>query len=545
MQKLIPKGRFDTRFWKQDLKAGFILSFMSIAFGIGIAAISNFPLQAGLVSAVVAMMVMAGYGGSYIIVCGAAAALAPILASSVTTLGLGDMQLGYSRTLAVIICTGPIMYWIIGRKRKAQLFAAIFSHSVTAALLAAIAVILALGRLPAFTGVALETKGVKALYELFVQGRIFESSWPVLTVTLVTFGFLGVLSVFKHRLPSLKSYPPQLWALPLLFLMGWLLPIEVKDRVNIPANLTEFHVWPDFNLVGMWNDGVFWAFIKVILTLAIVDTAETVATVLGIDRLDRYRRQSDVNKVVSAMGIANMVSGFLGGLSNIPGGAKSTMSAAVGTVTAWASIFGVAFIVIEVLLGRQILNVFPQAGLAAVIVFTVGKLCAPAIWRSFWQVGKDQFVVFLTTFGISVMTGDILEGLIAGVLLQFGIVLGLTFWVAGPYAGEKRFLVVMKIIWGLWSNPEVTMKVCSEGKTCDVYFSGVWVFFKDVDRVFRGIPGTVKIVRFYLTDEVLMVDQPTMERLRHYVETREGELHVAVSLRALATHGNATRLARR
>ena len=67
------------RFWRDDLQAAFVLFPMSIAFGLGIASISGFPPMAGLVSAVVGMMALFLYGGSNIVICGAAAALAPIL----------------------------------------------------------------------------------------------------------------------------------------------------------------------------------------------------------------------------------------------------------------------------------------------------------------------------------------------------------------------------------------------------------------------------------------------------------------------------------
>ena len=374
-QQLIPQGRFDTRFWREDLRAGLILAPLSIAFGIGIAGISLFPSQSGLVSAVVAMMALFLYGGSYIVVCGAAAALAPILATAVIALGQGDLVLGYQRTLAIIVITGPIMY-VMGWRRLTQYMAALCAHSVTAGMLAAIAVMLAIGRLGTFTGVELKNKshGLFALYEFFWEGRFTETVGLVLLVAVGTFAALVILSFYQKRFVILRRYPPQLIVILLLLVVGALLPLGQEYRINIPEDFWSFHRWPDFDLVAMWQVGVLGDFAKGVGTLGLVDPLETVATVLVIDQYDKYRRRSDVNKVVSAMGIANAVSGFAGGMSNIPGGAKSTISAMLGTVTAWASLYGAVAIVLIVVFARETLNLFPLAGLSAVIVFTVMKL---------------------------------------------------------------------------------------------------------------------------------------------------------------------------
>ena len=545
---LVPNGRFDTRFMAQDFRSGVILSFISIAFGLGIAQISGFPLMAGLVSAIVAPLIISLWGGSFIVVCGSAAALAPILAQSVQALGMGDDVLGYQRTLAVIIATGPVMYFI-GQRKKAGYFAAFFSHSVIAGLLAAIAIILLTSRMSTFAGVKFHAHtffGV--LHEAFIEGRIVESNPQVLLTSAVVFGFLVVLTLLKKHVRLLQAYPPQFWALPLLVVMAFAIPLEQQFRVSIPADLTAFHRLPDFNLFGMWGDGVLGAFALAIITLALVDTAESVATVRGIDRLDPYRRTSDVNRVVSGMGIANFVSGFLGGLSNIPGGAKSTMSVMIGTKTAWgASIFCVGFVIIEVLLFRDFMNLLSQSGLAAIIVFTVLKMCSPAVWVKAWKTGIDQFAVFVTTFGLSIATGEILFGLIAGVLLQLVIVFYLSAKAANPlhkggrFGTYRRFGNTFQVVWKLWWNPIYRIE-CQEA-TCDVWFEGVSVFFRPLDKLFAEIPHNATKVRFHVYgDRVLLIDQPTLERLQHYVHGRMGaEIYHCGTLTSLSSYEGATR----
>lgn len=86
--------QFDFGYLRIDTQAGVILSFMAIAFGLAIADISNFPLMAGVISAVVGGLIGSFFGRSITSIYGSAAALAPILAMSVSFLGHGNDQLG-------------------------------------------------------------------------------------------------------------------------------------------------------------------------------------------------------------------------------------------------------------------------------------------------------------------------------------------------------------------------------------------------------------------------------------------------------------------
>jgi carbonic anhydrase len=404
------------------------------------------------------------------------------------------------------------MWWFIGHGKKARYIASFFSHSVTSGLLAAIAVILAISRIPTFTGVKYEALTTPGILKEVVSGKLLLANWSIVAVTIGTFALLVLLSYLSRYFKVLKTYPPQFWTIGALFVVGLLVPLPEAAKVSIPSDLTQFHHWPDFDLVAMWKDGVLYAFGGFVITLLVVDTAESVATVMAIDRLDRFRRHSDVDRVVGAMGIANIISGFLGGMSNIPGGAKSTMSAAVGATTVWASIFCAGFVFIEVLVGRSVMNLLPLSGLAAVIIYTVGKLCAPAVWKHFWKAGKDQFSVFFATFAISVATGDIFKGLVAGVLVQLMTVFVLSLWVTPKATGVKGLRNTLRVIWKLWTNPLVDVR--QNGTIVEVHFQGIWLFFKPLKEVLQSIPQDAKEVRFHVTDEVLVMDHPTLERLQ-------------------------------
>lgn len=534
----IVPGQFDRRFIRQDMKVGAILSFMAIAFGLAIASISSFPLMAGIISAVVGGIIGSVFGRSPTSIYGAAAALAPILAWSVNDLGHGDPAVGYPLTLAVIFVVGFLMT-AIGHFRLARIFASFFSHAVICGMLASIAIILLFSRFPMFLGTEFEHKGFERVLEL--PTVLHQANPQVLTITLVTFAFLGVTTMLKNQLVFLKGYPPQLWAIPLTLIMSIALGLDTEYRINLPDNLLEGLATPDFS--GVWIDSSIWGtFFAVVVVLVVVDTAETVATVRGISRIDRYKREADVDKTVRSMGFANIVGSLFGGMSNIPGGAKSTMATALDAKTAYAGIFCVIFVVIEVTLGRYIINLLPQAGLAAIIVFTVLKLVSFGVWKHFWKTGWDQFLVFIITFLVGVHENDILHGLVAGVILQMAIAVWLSFWAA--HNNESSVFSTAKVVWKMMTDPLVQVRLEQQGDVYVVHFGGVWMFFKTLDKVFEGIPEGSK-VRFHIGEQAVMIDADTMDKLRSYAKKRGVDVTICDSLKPLSKHGGATTLVRR
>src|SRR5690349_15840303 len=111
----IPKGEKPQnglkglKYWKQDLLAGLVVSFVATPVSIGIAIASGAPPIAGLISAIVAGFVLPLFGGSYVTISGPAAGLAPVIYSSILALSMGhtaNLEQGFHLLLPVIFLMG-------------------------------------------------------------------------------------------------------------------------------------------------------------------------------------------------------------------------------------------------------------------------------------------------------------------------------------------------------------------------------------------------------------------------------------------------------
>ena len=109
-------------------------------------------------------------------------------------------------------------------------------------------------------------------------------------------------------------------------------------------------------------------FIKFVIMFAIVGSLEALLTVKAIDMLDPYKRKSDTNKDLMAVGIGNIIAGILGGLPMISEVARSSANVSNGGKTRWANFFHGVFILLFLIFAVSFSDLIPKAALAAMLI---------------------------------------------------------------------------------------------------------------------------------------------------------------------------------
>jgi carbonic anhydrase len=136
--------------WRHDLVAGLVVSMVSVPFSLGIAVASGAPPICGLISAIIAGLILPFLGGSYVTISGPAAGLAPALFAAMMLLGRGNQEVGYPLLLGAICLTGLVQV-VLARFKLAR-FAAVFPAAVVEGMLAAIGLLIIAKQLPLILG---------------------------------------------------------------------------------------------------------------------------------------------------------------------------------------------------------------------------------------------------------------------------------------------------------------------------------------------------------------------------------------------------------
>jgi carbonic anhydrase len=417
---------------RSNIFAGFVVSLIAMPLALGLAIASGFPPIAGIIASVVGGVVVAFFGGSYVTITGPGNGLVVVLLGAVTVLGEGDMQAGYLYALAAVILSGVLLL-LFGFLRFGSL-SDFFPATALQGMLSAIGITILLKQLYVMLG-DLKTKG--GALELFlgipdlIKSIVTNGTpgqWYAAAIGVVSLCIMVFYSKIRNRLFHLVPAPMWVVLLALGFdayfsFFGSGNPISKELLIALPENLLGGVPTPNFS---KWNQPAFWG---VVISITLISSIESLLSIKAVDKLDPQKRRSNANKDMKALGLATVISGFLGGMNVVTVIARSSVNVNNQASNRSANFFHAAFLFVMVLVFQDQLRRIPLTALAAILVYTGYKLAAPAIFVRMYQIGKEQLFVFLTTL-ISTLLTDLITGILIGLMTTFvvHVVLNKAFW---------------------------------------------------------------------------------------------------------------------
>lgn len=402
---------------RHDLPAGLSVFFVALPLCLGIALASGAPLYAGLLSGIIGGLVVALFSGSQLAVSGPAAGLTTVVAASIISLG------DYKVFLLAVIVAGLFQFFL--GILKLGVIAHYFPSSVIKGMLAAIGIILISKQIPVALGYDKPDFWSDGFLNLFSSKNFFDNIHQLnLHITrgtiLITAVSLAALIVLE--LPSSKRFkiiPSPLMAVLLgiatnvIYTYGTTeLPLRQTQLVNIPSDLFDSISLPDFSKLfsnrEIWEDG---------LIIGLLATLETLLCIEAIDKLDRRNRITPVNREMMAQGIGNMTCGLLGAIPITAVVVRGSANVDAGARTKFSAFTHGAFLLLAVLLVPFLLNKIPYASLAAILIITGYNLTKPKLYRNIWGLGLKQFLPFIITIIVILIT-DLLIGVSIGLLIS-------------------------------------------------------------------------------------------------------------------------------
>ena len=152
------------------------------------------------------------------------------------------------------------------------------------------------------------------------------------------------------------------------------------------------------------------------LTLALVGYMETISIGMGIE--DKMNRDElNPNKELVALGLSNMVGSFFQSYPITASFSRSAIYMEARSRTNMATLVTAIIVLCTLLFLTPLFYYLPKAALASIIMVSVYGLVDVAYARKLWKFRKDEFVVLLGTFVITLFVG-IMEGILVGVLIS-------------------------------------------------------------------------------------------------------------------------------
>ncbi len=362
---------------RNDLLAGLVVALALIPEAIAFSIIAGVDPKVGLYASFSIATLIAFFGGRPGMISAATGAMALVMVTLVKSHGLDYL-------LAATVLTG-VLQIVAGWLKLGQLMRFV-SRSVVTGFVNALAILIFMAQLPELINVtwhvyAMTAAGLAIIYGFPYITRAVPS--PLVTIITLT-GVSIALGLDIRTVGDMGQLPDSLPA--------FLVP-------NVPFNLETLGIILPYSL-----------------TLMVVGLLESLMTATIVDDLTDTR--SDKNRECVGQGVANIATGFIGGMAgcamigqsviNVKSGGRGRLSTLVA---------GVVLLILVVFLGDWVRQI-PMAALVAVMIMvSIGTFNWASI-KNLREHPKSSSVVMIATVIVTVATHDLAKGVLTGVLLS-------------------------------------------------------------------------------------------------------------------------------
>jgi high affinity sulfate transporter 1 len=397
---------------RPDFIAGLTAAAVVIPKSMAYATIAGLPVQVGLYTAFLPMIIYAFLGTSRVLSVSTSTTLAILTAaqlSEVVPNRDADSLLRAGVTLTVLV--GAVLAFAC--LLRLGFIANFISQPVLVGFKAGIGVVIVLDQLPKLLGIHI-TKGT-FLQSLF--STLHNLPETKLATLAVGVSIILILTGIEHLAPKA---PAPLLAVAAAIAASYFLQLSSHgvDLVgHIPQGL------PSFTLPSVALSAELW---PGALGIALMSFTETIAAGRAFAKNDEPWPQA--NRELLATGLANIGGGLLGAMPGGGGTSQTAVNRLSGARTQVAELVTAGMTLITMLLLAPLIALMPQATLAAiVIVYSVG-LIKPAEFREILRVRRTEFIWAVIAFAGVMLLGT-LKGIIVAIIVS---IVALAYQVANP-----------------------------------------------------------------------------------------------------------------
>ncbi len=397
---------------RPDVIAGLTTAAVVIPKAMAYATIAGLPVQVGLYTAFLPMVIYAVLGTSRALSVSTTTTLAILAAAELgEAVPNGDPASLLSASATLTLLVGAML--VLASVLRLGFIANFISEPVLIGFKAGIGVVIVLDQVPKILGVHF-ARGTFVQNLLATVHGIPKTSLATLAVGI---SMIVLLIAIEHFVPKA---PAPLLAVAAGIAAAFFLNLHahgVELVGHIPQGLPSFTP-PVLPLVTKLWPGA--------LGIALMSFTETIAAGRAFAGSDEPSPKA--NRELLATGLANAGGALLGAM---PGGGGTTQTAVnrlAGARTQMSEIVTAAMTLVTMLLLAPLIGLMPQATLAAVvIVYSIG-LIKPAEFREILSVRRTEFTWALIAFAGVVLVGT-LKGIIVAIIVSM---VGLAYQVADP-----------------------------------------------------------------------------------------------------------------
>jgi len=388
------------KFTAVDLIAAVSVVALLVPESMGYASVAGVPAQIGLYAAPLALVGYALFGGSRLLVFGAAGSTAAMSSSVVSHLAAGNPTKAVTYTAALALGTGAV--FLVAGLAKAGWIANFMSKAVMAGFITAMAISIIVGQLGKLTGVHAG------------KGNTFEKLWHVLeqisswNVTATAIGVGSILLIF-----AMARYTPKIPAALTVVVIASVIVAAFSPGIELVAKIPTG--LPSLKVPGGISFSDWLTLLVGGCVVALVGFSEGWGA--GAKIAETTHDHLDASQEFRAYGIGSLGAGILGGMPVTGSLSKSSVAMSAGAKTQMSNIFLAVMVLLVLLVLAPALKWLPESALAAVVITAMWGSANP---QKLIRIRKDDQIDFAlgVIVAIVLLAVNLLPAMLTGIILS-------------------------------------------------------------------------------------------------------------------------------
>ena len=384
----------------EDLIAGCTVAFIAIPLSLAIALASGASPASGIITAIVAGIVCAFFGGTPLAVSGPTVAMAVIIGDSIEKFGFEGL---------IILCLMAGMMQILSGAFGFGKFARYVPLPVIAGFTAGMGAIIIINQLPRAFGLLPPQESNTIDVFIHIKDYFHEANFGCFFLVATTVTIIRCLPRLFPRIPSILpavaistiiAYGLGLTNIPVIGDIPHTLPFPQLPK-SVPFSFSELFVGA--------------------IAIYMISSLETLLSCTVVDKLTQGKKH-DSDQELIGQGLGNVAAALFGGIPSTSVIARSVANLKAGAKTRRASIIHSLIIVVTVFFLAPIISQIPIAALAGVLFSIAASMINYQEFHDLWITSRSEGLIYIVTF-FTIIFADLIAGIQVGIVASSIIIL--------------------------------------------------------------------------------------------------------------------------
>lgn len=389
---------YDLLNFKQDLMAGITVTAVALPLALAFGVSSGATAAAGLITAILAGVVIGALSGGSFQISGPTGAMSAILVALFQKYGLEGVWIAGALAGLILILAGIL---------KLGKVVSYIPTPVVTGFTSGIALIIAIGQLDNFFGVSTKSSESAAIKVLNFFSTPLNPNWYALSIGILV---VVIMLIWQKKLNNI--IPSSLIGLIIALSINMIFKLPVDIIGDIPQKL----ILDDRLSISSFNLDI----LKSVLVPAISIAALAMIESLLCGEVGKKMKGDtfDANRELIAQGIGNFIIPFFGGVPATAAIARTSVAIKSGARTRLVSMFHAVFLMLSMFLLAPIMSNIPLSALAGVLMVTAWRMNE---WENIKYIFSKRFkgaiLKFLITMFATVAL-DLTQAILIGVIFS-------------------------------------------------------------------------------------------------------------------------------